>query len=63
MWKIAAGTAAAAIVCLARSEYERKALAVETVEITSEKIKSSRRVVFLQPLIAAVRMQCCQEGI
>ncbi len=50
MWKIAAGTAAAAVVCLARSEYERKALTVETVEITSEKIKSSRRVVFLSDL-------------
>lgn len=50
MWKIAAGTAAAAVVCLARSEYERKALAVETVEITSEKIKSSRRFVFLSDL-------------
>ncbi len=50
MWKAAAAAAAAGVLCLVRSGYERKALAVETIEIETEKIGSDRTLVFLSDL-------------
>lgn len=48
--KLGALGAAGAALCLFRSEYERKALSVEDVEILSSKIRSDRTLVFLSDL-------------
>ena len=51
MWKRAAAAAGGlGLICLARSQYERKALSVETVEIRSDKIRSDKTLVFLSGL-------------
>ena len=51
MWKRAAAAAGGlGLICLARSQYERKALSVETVEIRSDKIRSDKTLVFLSDL-------------
>lgn len=51
MWTTAAAAAAgAAAVCLARSEYERRALSVDTVEIESRRLTSPKTLVFLSDL-------------
>lgn len=51
MWKEAAIlTAGAGFACLARSEYEKRHFAVETVEIVSGKLAADKTVVFLSDL-------------
>lgn len=51
MWREAAAvTIGAGLFCLARSQYERGALAVETVEIVTDKVLKDRTLVFLSDL-------------
>ena len=50
MWKLAAAAGCLGLIGLARSQYERKALSVETVEISSDKIQRERTLVFLSDL-------------
>lgn len=51
MWKELLGAAAAAGgLCLLRSEYEKKALSVEAFCLTSGKLRTGRRLVFLSDL-------------
>ena len=51
MWKTAAAAAAgAAAACLARSEYEKKALSVESLSLVSGRLEASRTFVFLSDL-------------
>lgn len=51
MWKeVTAAIAGAGLFCLGRSEYEKKTLSVETVEIKTDKIDSDRTFVFLSDL-------------
>ena len=51
MWKsMAAAAGGLGLIGLARSQYERKALSVETVEIRTDKIRTDKTLVFLSDL-------------
>lgn len=50
MWIKAAAAAAAGGLCLLRSQYERKALSIEEILLTSPKIKEDKTLLFLSDL-------------
>ncbi len=60
---LTATACAVAAICLGRSEYEKKALSVEEMNLYSDKVSKDRTFIFLSDRLGAGNLWCIRKPI